>query len=171
MAVQETCGLIMSQLNNSSASPSLSCSSLSLYLVLRSWNWLTGFCSGGGAIHACIQDEEWQKRNREAINSIEVGHSARRAQQAVAASQRELAELAAHHRPTGRNDSVLGSWFFIEKFTISNIHSNVTINLSSNIVAQAQLLTVQVRVRVHACIHVQDTAVVDAYSHVGGPGY
>ena len=94
---------------------------------------------------ACIQDEQWQKRNREAINSIEVGYSTRHAQQAVAAAQRELAELAAHHRPTGRDDSVLGSWFFIEKFTISNIHSNVTINLSSNIVAKAQLLNVQVR--------------------------
>lgn len=91
-----------------------------------------------------MQDEEWQKRTREAINSIEVGYTAKRVQQAVLASQQQLAELAAYHRPTGRNDSVLGSWFFIEKFTISNIHSNVTINLSSNIVAKAQLLKVQV---------------------------
>lgn len=100
---------------------------------------------GRDVMHACLQDEEWQKRNREAINSIEVGYSARRTQQAVAAAQHELAELAAHHRPTGRDYSVLGSWFYIEKFTISNIHSNVTINLSSNIVAKAQLLNVQVR--------------------------
>jgi hypothetical protein len=91
-----------------------------------------------------MQDEEWQKRNRDAINSIAVGFSARRTQQAVAAAQRELADLAAYHRPTGRDDSVLGNWFFIEKFKISSIHSNVTISLSSNIMAKAQLLKVQV---------------------------
>jgi hypothetical protein len=91
-----------------------------------------------------MQDEEWQKRNKDAIHSIEVGHATRRIQQAVAAAQHELVDLAAYHRPTGRDDSVLGNWFFIEKFRISDIHSNVTINLSSNIMAKAQLLNVQV---------------------------
>lgn len=94
----------------------------------------------------CLQDEEWQERTREAIQSIEVGHNARMTQQALDAAQHELAELATYRRPTGRDDSVLGSWFFIEKFAISDIHSNVTINLSSNIMATAQLLNAQVRI-------------------------
>lgn len=94
---------------------------------------------------AWLQDEEWQKRNRAAIMSTEVGHETRLAQQAVAAAQHELHELRTYVHPTAQDDSVLGSWFFIENFRISDIHSNVTVSISSHIMATARLLTAQVR--------------------------
>eukprot|EP00892_Ulva_mutabilis_P007162 jgi/Ulvmu1/4818/UM020_0103.1 len=89
------------------------------------------------------QDEEWQKRNRAAIMSTEVSHDARLAQQSVAAAQRELHELRTYEHPTGQDDSVLGSWFFIENFRISDIHSNVTVSISSHIMATARLFASQ----------------------------
>jgi hypothetical protein len=94
---------------------------------------------------AMLQDELWQKRNREAILSAEVGHDERETREAVAAAQQELRALSEYQRPTGRDDSVFSSWFFIEKLHISDINSNVTISLSSNIMATAQLLNFQVR--------------------------
>lgn len=92
-----------------------------------------------------MQDEEWQKRNRAAIMSTEVSHDVRLAQQSVAAAQRELNELRTYEHPTGQDDSVLGSWFFIENFRISDIHSNVTVSISSHIMATARLFAAQVR--------------------------
>lgn len=76
--------------------------------------------------------------------STEVSHETRQSQQAIAAAQHELHELRVYEHPTARDDSVLGSWFFIENFRISDIHSNVTVSISSHIMATARLLTAQV---------------------------
>lgn len=74
-----------------------------------------------------------------------MSHDARLSQQAVAAAQHELNELRTYAYPAAQDDSMLASWFFIENFRISDIHSNVTVSISSHIMATARLLTAQVR--------------------------
>lgn len=91
-----------------------------------------------------VQDADWQKKNNAAMMSTEVSHDTRLAQKSVAAAQRELHDLRTYEHPTRQDDSVLGSWFFIEKFRISDIHSNVTVSISSHIMATARLFAAQV---------------------------
>jgi hypothetical protein len=84
-----------------------------------------------------LQDEAWQRRNRLAVTSAEVPHEVPVATgaEAGAAAQRELGHLSDSHQPTQHAETVLGAWLFIEKLHISDINSNVTVTLSSNIAA------------------------------------
>lgn len=47
--------------------------------------------------------------------------------------------LSAGHNPTASADTVLSTWFFVEKFHISDINANVTVTLTSNIAALLRL--------------------------------